>query len=110
MKDIRVWWLRTSAIGTATNEAVVGMPPLCEDEMLADAETPGDTKKMNIMTIIMRTQGGAQTIANRAIGIVCSRAIHGGGGGGGPESGTEPGECSASFVEKHFPENEYLGC
>ena len=39
MKDLGVWWLRTSAIGTATNEAVVGMPPLCEDEMLADAET-----------------------------------------------------------------------
>ena len=58
--------------------------------------------------VIMRTQGGAQTIANRATGIVCGRAIHGGGGGGGPESGTEPGECSASFVEKHFPEIEYI--
>ena len=54
--------------------------------------------------VIIRTWGGARTIANRAIGIVRSRAIHGGGGGGGPESGTEPGECGASFVKKHFPE------
>ena len=56
-----------------------------------------------MMTLNTRKQGGAQTIANRAIGIVCRRAIHGGGRGGGPESGTEPGECSASFVKKHFP-------
>ena len=57
----------------------------------------------------MRTQCGPQTISNRATGIGCSRAIHGGGGGGGTESGTEPGESSSCFVKKHFSEKSTLG-